>query len=1052
MSPDVPSQVAGVPPAVERVRTAGILRITLAIGWVLMGPRIVAVADEVGATLVRAITNDFTELPLITLEFSSPSNLACFSLEEKLPPLLSATQVSDGGVFAPADNMVRWGPFIDASSVTVSYRVGGPPGAHLVSGRAWVDGQSMLPVPDAVVSVEVPTSSLPSPPVQVAMPRFTPASGSVVPADVILVCDTPGATIRYTLDGAVPDLGSAVYSTAVPVRGATVLRARGFKEGWTPSAASVAYYAAAPFSPELRWSRSVDVEQPQTPGVTLEFESRSDAVCLAVEEVLPLGVMPLGVSSEGVFDPEDRILRWGPFLGTNRLALSYYAVGVPGIYPLQARSSVNGEEYGETFGTNLTIEAGSGAFPLILVNGRYAREHWLDISRPAEATMLMPPVAESRLILYSLDGNEPYLDYVVPVAISESCVIRAAVYDGDYQLVSMADPVTVHRVPLHPLTTYVAGGGAVLAAPDPGPYAHQTVVTLTATSQPAWTFMRWEGDVTGTNAANSVLMDGPKRVTAVFGTPVGTAAIPSSGGYVVRSPAEDLNPFGGTVRLSAVPQGNYYFGQWQNAAAGVTNTPVEFVVTNASPSVAARFYPLSGNHRSLAVIVDGEGRVSRTPYQNYYVEGTAVELTAEAEPGIPFLGWSGDASGTNASLSVTLDTSKVITAHFGSGQPSFNQPPSVAIELPAEGAQFIAPANVSIDAVATDPEGSRVQVAFRAGALLLAVRTEAPYSYTWIDAPVGTHNLTVVATDDRGASATSLPVTIRVALPPPGPPVFSLSSPQYSVAENGGSVTVTVLKSLNSLAGAVNYTTANGSATALSGTWGDYHALSGSLEFANEETSRTVTIPIVDDYSYEGDQQFSFLLSVAGGDASLGFPSTATVTIREDDVPTGLGSYLGSVFPGAVPAHEGRLRVSLEPEGVGGGWRLGWERGWRGSGETVVGLATGNYEVEFKPVGGYAVPGRETNAVVTGGLRWVTNEYSVSGEARYGALRVRIEPGDIGGQWQLEGQGEWQEGGAVMEGVAEGQQVVRFRGLAGWMTPSARVVGVGGGQENEVVG
>ena len=51
---------------------------------------------------------------------------------------------------------------------------------------------------------------------------------------------------------------------------------------------------------------------------------------------------------------------------------------------------------------------------------------------------------------------------------------------------------------------------------------------------------------------------------------------------------------------------------------------------------------------------------------------------------------------------------------------------------------------------------------------------------------------------NNGGSSTSAPVTVIVNLPPPGPPVFSLSSSTYSVQENGGSVSVTVLKSLNS--------------------------------------------------------------------------------------------------------------------------------------------------------------------------------------------------------------------------------------------------------------
>jgi len=61
--------------------------------------------------------------------------------------------------------------------------------------------------------------------------------------EIELNCPTPGATIRYTLDGTTPgpDQG-ALYSEPIPVPGLTTISAVGFKEGLAPSPVSYATY------------------------------------------------------------------------------------------------------------------------------------------------------------------------------------------------------------------------------------------------------------------------------------------------------------------------------------------------------------------------------------------------------------------------------------------------------------------------------------------------------------------------------------------------------------------------------------------------------------------------------------------------------------------------------------------------------------------------------------------------------------------------------------------------------------------------------------------
>lgn len=80
----------------------------------------------------------------------------------------------------------------------------------------------------------------------------------------------------------------------------------------------------------------------------------------------------------------------------------------------------------------------------------------------------------------------------------------------------------------------------------------------------------------------------------------------------------------------------------------------------------------------------------------------------------------------------------------------------------------------------------------------------------------------------------------------------------------------------------MSYATSNGTATAGS----DYTAMSGTLSWADGDTSnKTFYIPLLDDSSYEGDETVNLTLSNPTGLAILGSPSSAVLTITENDIP-----------------------------------------------------------------------------------------------------------------------------------------------------------------------
>ncbi len=91
-----------------------------------------------------------------------------------------------------------------------------------------------------------------------------------------------------------------------------------------------------------------------------------------------------------------------------------------------------------------------------------------------------------------------------------------------------------------------------------------------------------------------------------------------------------------------------------------------------------------------------------------------------------------------------------------------NIPPTVFITSLEDGIIFPAGSDITIDADASDSDGSVTKVEFYEGSTKLGEDTTAPYSYTWNDVPTGSYSFTAKATDDRYDSNTSPAVNIEV--------------------------------------------------------------------------------------------------------------------------------------------------------------------------------------------------------------------------------------------------------------------------------------------------
>lgn len=164
------------------------------------------------------------------------------------------------------------------------------------------------------------------------------------------------------------------------------------------------------------------------------------------------------------------------------------------------------------------------------------------------------------------------------------------------------------------------------------------------------------------------------------------------------------------------------------------------------------------------------------------------------------------------------------------------------------------------------------------------------------------------------------------------PPTFSINS---ASATEGTALVFTILKSGNaSGALSINYATANGTATSSA----DYTNTSGTATFTAAETSKTISIPTVDDTLVEGNETFMITLSNPSAGATITTPTGTGTIIDNDAAPPPPPSF---AIGNASPAVEGGTLVFTV---------------------TKTGSTSTSYSVAYASAGGTATSGSDFTA------------------------------------------------------------------------------------------
>jgi len=113
----------------------------------------------------------------------------------------------------------------------------------------------------------------------------------------------------------------------------------------------------------------------------------------------------------------------------------------------------------------------------------------------------------------------------------------------------------------------------------------------------------------------------------------------------------------------------------------------------------------------------------------------------------------------------------------------------------------------------------------------------------------------------------------------------NFAAPQFGVSEGSNTVLalITVVRT-NGTTGVISVDFATRDGTALAGATNDYIRTAGTLSFADGETMKTFSIPILADTVHETNETVNLELSSPTGGAIIGFQSTAILIITNNDI------------------------------------------------------------------------------------------------------------------------------------------------------------------------
>lgn len=198
-----------------------------------------------------------------------------------------------------------------------------------------------------------------------------------------------------------------------------------------------------------------------------------------------------------------------------------------------------------------------------------------------------------------------------------------------------------------------------------GNYASGDSATVVATANPGFAFSKWQegGATVSTSASYTFTVTGNRTLTAKFIEAfVITANVsPPDGGSTEMDSATYKT--GENAKASAMPAAGYSFSNWtENGVVVSTDPDYRFNVTGNRTLVANFISNLGFTINASSAPVAG----GSTTGDGTYAAGSIVYLTAEANPGYAFIGWTENSADVDApaDYAFTVNGPRTLVAKF----------------------------------------------------------------------------------------------------------------------------------------------------------------------------------------------------------------------------------------------------------------------------------------------------------------------------------------------------------------------------------------------------
>ncbi len=264
------------------------------------------------------------------------------------------------------------------------------------------------------------------------------------------------------------------------------------------------------------------------------------------------------------------------------------------------------------------------------------------------ASLIYDPVRDRLLLFGGRTGTASYFADVweLPLAGSLSWLPVATTGSppaGRYAHGAIYDPIRDRMV--------IFGGSGSAGG-------HSDTWALTLSGTPAWTALP---NGSASSFGSSIAYDGNRDRMVVFGGSIGPTGTPTNAARALSF---------STLEWSEIPANGPLPTPRSRAAAAFDPVRDELLMfggqmTAGAPLALPSILSFASGHFLAATPLPADGgSIVRTPASACQSSGTEVVLHAVPRPGHVFTSWSGDASGSANPLTVIMDATKNIVAHF----------------------------------------------------------------------------------------------------------------------------------------------------------------------------------------------------------------------------------------------------------------------------------------------------------------------------------------------------------------------------------------------------